>query len=241
MHLFVKHDKLEASLIFENLKLGDESIRAVEDANKQLINGEKIAKLIQDLGKDAYNFTYASLIARNDKKLNYASSYKLNNNKESIISTNLKGSFREEIFTLLDNLGMKFDTDQSAVNLTDSPQKLEEDSSNNLEEFLKQDTLKEFDFNFDLQANNAFSPYISTARASLEALQNQSSSEKQNLLYSQMLKLINDIGKDPLYKLNLTLGFKDIPVSGFIDLKEESIIKVIINGKGFNAILKTIS
>ena len=136
---------------------------------------------------------------------------------------------------------MKFDTDQLAVNLTNSPQKFEEDFNNNFEEFLKQGTLKEFDFNFNLQTNNAFSPYINMAKASLEALQNQSSNEEQNLLYSQVLELINDISKDPLYKLNLALGFKDIPVSDFINLKEESIAKITINGKDFSAILKTIN
>ena len=56
-----------------------------------------------------------------------------------------------------------------------------------------------------------------------------------------MLELINDISKHPLYKLNLVLGFKDIPVSDFINLKEESIAKIIINGKDFSAILKTIN
>ncbi|EAH5976880.1 hypothetical protein I8918_00530 [Campylobacter upsaliensis] len=240
-HLFAKHDKLEANLIFENLKLSDESIKAVENASKQLINDEKIAKLMQDLSKDTYNFTYTSLTTKNDKKLNYAFSYKLDNNKENVISTNLKGSFKEEIFTLLDNLNVKFDTDQLAVNLTNSPQKFEEDFNNNFEEFLKQGTLKEFDFNFNLQTNNTFSPYINMAKASLEALQNQSSNEEQNLLYSQVLELINDISKDPLYKLNLALGFKDIPVSDFINLKEESIAKITINGKDFSAILKTIN
>ncbi|EAK1781836.1 hypothetical protein CVR99_07895, partial [Campylobacter upsaliensis] len=240
-HLFAKHDKLEANLIFENLKLSDESIKVVENASKQLINDEKIAKLMQDLSKDTYNFTYTSLTTKNDKKLNYAFSYKFDNNKENVISTNLKGSFKEEIFTLLDNLNVKFDTDQLAVNLTNSPQKFEEDFNNNFEEFLKQGTLKEFDFNFNLQTNNAFSPYINMAKASLEALQNQSPNEEQNLLYSQVLELINDISKDPLYKLNLALGFKDIPVSDFINLKEESIAKITINGKDFSAILKTIN
>ncbi|HEF3563447.1 TPA: hypothetical protein R9129_001786, partial [Campylobacter upsaliensis] len=238
---FAKHDKLEANLIFENLKLSDESIKAVENASKQLINDEKIAKLMQDLSKDTYNFTYTSLTTKNDKKLNYAFSYKFDNNKENVISTNLKGSFKEEIFTLLDNLNVKFDTNQLAVNLTNSPQKFEEDFNNNFEEFLKQGTLKEFNFNFNLQTNNAFSPYINMAKASLEALQNQSSNEEQNLLYSQVLELINDVSKDPLYKLNLALGFKDIPVSDFINLKEESIAKITINGKDFSAILKTIN
>ena len=33
-HLFAKRDKLEANLIFENLKLSDESIKAVENAEQ---------------------------------------------------------------------------------------------------------------------------------------------------------------------------------------------------------------
>ncbi|EAI3916725.1 hypothetical protein YZ60_00250 [Campylobacter upsaliensis] len=239
-HLFAKHDKLEANLIFENLKLSDESIKAVENTSKQLTNDERIAKLMQDLSKDTYSFTYTSLTTKTDKKTNYDISYQLSNHKENVLSTNLKGSFKEEIFALLDRANVKFDTTQLASNFTDSPKEFEENFSNSFEEFLKQATLKEFKFNFNLQTNNAFSPYINMAKASLEALQNQSSNEEQNLLYSQVLELINDISKDPLYKLNLTLGFKDIPASDFIKLREESIAKITINGKDFSAILKTI-
>ncbi|MBS4274776.1 JlpA family lipoprotein adhesin [Campylobacter vulpis] len=240
-HLFAKHEKLEANLVFESLKLSDESIKAIENASKQLINDEKISKLIQDLSKDTYNFTYTLLTTKNDKKLNYTFSYKLDNNKENVISTNLEGNFKEEIFTLLDHLNVKFDTNQLAFNLANSSKEFEEGFNNNFEEFLKQSTFKEFKFNFNLQTNNAFSPYINMAKASLEALQNQSANEEQNLLYSQVLELINDISKDPLYKLNLVLGFKDMPVSDFINLKEESVANITINGKDFSTILKTIN
>ena len=110
--------------------------------NKQLINDEKIAKLMQDLSKDTYNFTYTSLTTKNDKKLNYAFSYKLDNNKENVISTNLKGSFKEEIFTLLDNLNVKFDTNQLAVNLINFRLKNLKKISIIILKFLKQGTLK---------------------------------------------------------------------------------------------------
>lgn len=252
-HLFTKQDKLEANLTFESLKLSDESIKTIENASKQLINDEKVAKLMQDLSKDTYNFTYTLTTTKGDKKLNYDFSYQLNNHKENAISTNLKGDFKEEIFALLDDLNVKFDTNQLAFNLANLSKELEENFNNNnfkefeenfnntFEEILKQGTFKEFKFNFNLQTNNAFSPYINIAKAFLEALQNQSVNEEQNLLYSQVLELINDISKDPLYKLNLVLGFKDIALSDFINLKEENIANITINGRDFSAILKTIN
>lgn len=235
-HLFSKHDKLETTLNLEGLKLNDELIKnGIKNTNKD-ISDEKIAKLLQELIQDGYNFTSTFSITKNKDNFNYDNSFKINNNKENFISVDFNLDFKEKNFETFDKLGIKFDTNKASLN-----NNYDENFDKNFEILLDESILKNFKLDINLQTNNAFSPYINMAKASLEALQNQSSNEEQNLLYSQVLELINDISKDPLYKLNLALGFKDIPVSDFINLKEESIAKITINGKDFSAILKTIN
>lgn len=239
-HLFSKNDKLETSVNLESLKLSDESIKQVENNSKALINDEKIAKLMQELSQDNYNVAFNLLTTKDGGNVNYNYSYKIGNDKENFISASLEGGIKEEVFKALDELEIKFDTDKLIVN-EKSLVNFNNDSSKSIEAILKQSMVKNFKLDINLQTKDAFVPYINMAKSSLEVLQNQNTNEEQSLLYSKTLELINDISKNPLYKLNLALDFKDIPLSEFNTLKESGVEKITINGKDFSDILKTIN
>lgn len=227
-----RHKNIQYSLKIKALKLSDDRINDLKERLAIFNEDAKILQFLYDLVEDSYDIEVAYAIAKSKEGYGYSIDYKLSNAKENQINISLKGSLDEAILNLM-NESLYFDTATQNLNI----KTLENEKVHTyFSEALKHINLKNFTLESALQTNDVFKSYIEAGKAMLEIHKGQTTNKKQASFYSKLTAILSEMIKDPLYKINLQMIFKNIPLSDAQDPKN-IVEKIILNGKDLSEIL----
>ncbi len=236
--LFKDKQRLETTVDIRGFKLSDELIKSLRE---DFPTDSKISTVLSKLIEDEYNLSSISYTTSHKDKITYDFSQKLYNTQNSLnvdytVNAGLKSIALEE---LEKQLQLKFDTqnlhyDESFAN------KLNDDFNSLLPKITKLG--KEFisisgvKLNLSFDTQNAFKPYVDGIKAYLDR-DRENADEKQALQIERILNLLEDITKDPVYKLNIEAKFKDLLLKDYEE-DEELVEKITANGRDFTDIFK---
>ena len=99
-------------------------------------------------------------------------------------------------------------------------------------------SINDLKFNFSLDTENALQPYVDILKSSLELQKNTSKDEQETLKLDKILTLLEDMAKNPIYKLHINAQFKDVLLKDYQKEGAEVIEKITINDKDFTDIFK---
>lgn len=242
--LFKDNKELETSFNVEGVRFSEKVIENVSKDTASLPND--IRALILEFVADEYGLSGTAHTASSNGELKYDISQKLYNTKNSI-DLDYEGSLnvKESVFVALEEeMGAKFDTQTLSFN-KDFTDKL----SSQFDLFLPRFTdlgknfisLNHARLNLSLNTQNVFEPYINIAKGYLGTQKNQNRDQKEALLISEILGLLEDIAKDPVYKVNVKARFKNVLLKDYPEEGLELIQELTINGKDFTDTFKELT
>lgn len=237
-NVFENNDKIQSNVKIKSLKLSESMVKEFNEL-ALFTDNAKIAQLMKDLAGDSYDLEMDYNVAQDEKNYENFFDIKLNNTKENKATISLKAILDKNVWGAMGE-ELLFDTATQTIS-EQSYKKIEDENflASRMPEILKLAKLKDLKIDLALQTNDAFKPYIAMGKASLEALKNQEGvNEKQTLFYDKVVSVIDELDKNPLYKLNLEFIFKDIPLLDFSQAPENAVEKITLNGKDFSEVLE---
>lgn len=242
--LFKTNKEIQGSIVFKNIRLTKEKAEEMKQTLR-FISDEKMKNYVNKLINDSYSmsFEYSGVLEK--QRYNYDVNTKFYNSNSNINAV-IKLSMKEGFLDFLDSKGIKFNThtlniDEKAIKeFVEKMQNEPNVESDVINAFQENIIINDLSLETSLDTENVFESYMLMARGWLEMMKNESSNEKQAVL-DKMLSLLNDISKNPIYKLDVNVKLKDIPIAEYERENVKVIEKLTINKQDFTEILKEFS
>lgn len=241
--LFKNNEKLEISLYIEGFKLSDKAIEIISEIVSKdatnLPNG--IDELVLELIGDEYNLRGVVYTTFSDGEFRFDASQKLySTTKPNSLGFGGSATLKEAVFDALEkDTGVKFDTQTLSIN-KDFKDKLDSQFDLYFQKFSafgkEFGSINDTKLDVSLDTKNVFKPYVDMIKGYLSVLRDQDKDEKDAPLTTDVLSLLDDITKTPIYKFNVEVKFQNT-----LDYKKkdlESIQKITINGRDFTDTFK---
>lgn len=234
-----KNKKAESTFSMKGIKLG-EAVKADMQNGIRSIGDTNIEQFLNKLTEDEYNFEFYNTYEKEADELKSQGYFSFNNARNTL---NYKLSvnpirFNSNFYQALDSVDLKFNTDTYDVN-RDALNKLLESQNdyntpNKLKDFglnfAKGMKLSGFNMDFSIDTENLFEGYVNMAKGLLQTNDNPQISS----LTQKALVALNDITKNPVYKINLAVKLKDdVIVADYDKIGLDSVENITLNGQDF--------
>lgn len=241
--LFKNNKKLETSFSIKGFKLSKEISQNILENATMISNDENMINFLTEFVQDEYNLDGVSYTTSSNGELKFEGSEKFYNAKNSTtLSLDGSVSIKELMFDVLEKeMNAKFDTQTLNFdkNFTDKLNNQFDLLLPKLADIGKEfGSINDIKFNISLDTKNAFEPYVTMAKGYLGMQKSQSKDEKEALIADKALSVLEDITKNPVYKLNIEAKFKNTLLKDYQKEGAEVVQKFTINGKDFTEILK---
>lgn len=234
-----KNKKAESTLSIKGVKLG-EAVKAAMQNDIRSISDTNIEQFLNKFTEDEYNFEFYNTYEKEADELKSQGYFSFNNARNTL---NYKLSidpirFNSNFYQALDSRNLKFNTDTYDINQEALNKLIESQNDyntpNKLNDFILDFTkgikLSGFNMDFSIDTENLFEGYVNMAKGLLQTNDNP----KFGSLTQKTLAALDDITKNPIYKINLAVKLKgDVIVADYDKIGLDSVENITLNGQDF--------
>lgn len=239
-----KNKKIESTLLIKGFKLG-EMVKADVQNRIHLINDANIKQFFNKFTDDEYNFEIYDTFEKESDELESQGYFSFNNARNTLnFKLNIDPiRYNSNFFQAFDSRNLKFDTNTSSIDGKAIEKLLNSENdyntSDEFEDFaldlMKGIKLSGFNLDFSLDTENLFEGYVNEAKDALQTNNNP----KLASLTQKALTTLNDIIKNPVYKINLAVKLKsDTILTDYSKIGLDGIEKITLNGQDFTTEFK---